>query len=362
MKRALAVLLVLGAFAQSAFPYEQEDLDRFRKTGNCEGCILDKADLSGEMMRDVNLRKAFLREANLSGANLEKADLSGAVIWNSDLGSVRFYEANLSGADLNGADLTNAHLGQADLRGTYFSNTDMTGVIFEPKVDQVPDYSSIVEAKNLDKLIFTKRPYALMYLRSLFKEYGHRDLEREITYALKVSERLNAGCISYLRDDGPCTKRNFKGRVEAFASYVLFDITSNYSMSPGRPLLVVLILVIIFAAPYTFAVTKRTDRNAGIWQIWPDDRVHKRRGINSPRRVTASGFRSAMWALYFSLLSAVHIGWRDLNIGTWIARINPEEYALRGTGWVRVISGVQSLISVYLIALWILSYFGRPFG
>ena len=29
--------------------------------------------------------------------------------------------------------------------------------------------------------------------------------------------------------------------------------------------------------------------------------------------------------------------------------------------WVRVVSGVQSLLSVYLLALWVLTYFGRPF-
>ncbi len=65
--------------------------------------------------------------------------------------------------------------------------------------------------------------------------------------------------------------------------------------------------------------------------------------------------------LYFSVLSAFHIGWRDLNVGSWIARLQPREYTLRAKGWVRVVSGVQSLISVYLIAMWVLTYFGRPF-
>jgi hypothetical protein len=60
-------------------------------------------------------------------------------------------------------------------------------------------------------------------------------------------------------------------------------------------------------------------------------------------------------------LSAFHIGWRDLNVGRWIARLQPGEYTLRTIGWVRVVSGLQSLISVYLVALWVLTYFGRPF-
>ncbi len=32
--------------------------------------------------------------------------------------------------------------------------------------------------------------------------------------------------------------------------------------------------------------------------------------------------------------------------------MQPREYTLRAKGWVRVVSGAQSLISVYLIAMW----------
>lgn len=67
------------------------------------------------------------------------------------------------------------------------------------------------------------------------------------------------------------------------------------------------------------------------------------------------------WALYFSMLSAFHIGWRDLNVGTWLTRMQFTEFALRGRGWVRFTSGLQPLISVYLVAIWALTYFGRPF-
>jgi hypothetical protein len=317
--------------------------------------------LSGVMLRGASLSKAMLAGANLSGADLVGVDLKGAVLWNADLSSARLVAANLNGADLSGADLTEAHLGQTDLRGAYFFDTDMKGVIFEPKVDRYPDYSSIIVAKNLDKMIFTRYPYALTYLRNLFKSYGHRDLERKLTYALKVSERINAGCIRGLHDDGICTKRTLTGRVEAFANYVLFEKTCNYGMIPGRPLLIMLLLIFVFAVPYMLAVTGGTNRNSGIWKVWPNDRIYKERGREGPCRITTRGFGIPLWALYFSLLSAFHIGWRDLNVGTWISRINPEEYTLRSTGWVKVVSGIQSLISVYLIALWIVSYFGRPF-
>jgi hypothetical protein len=89
--------------------------------------------------------------------------------------------------------------------------------------------------------------------------------------------------------------------------------------------------------------------------------VRKDLGQEKSERLTV-GWPKAIWlGCYFSILSAFHIGWRDFNVGNWIARIQPREYALRASGWVRAVSGVQSLISVYLMAIWALTYFGRPF-
>jgi len=81
-----------------------------------------------------------------------------------------------------------------------------------------------------------------------------------------------------------------------------------------------------------------------------------------PRNRAYRNLRVVALGLYMSVLSAFHIGWRDLNVGTWIARMQPREYTLRPTGWVRVVSGVQSLISVYLVALWVLTSSRRPSG
>jgi hypothetical protein len=58
---------------------------------------------------------------------------------------------------------------------------------------------------------------------------------------------------------------------------------------------------------------------------------------------------------------AFNLGWREFNVGNWITRLQYYEYTLRATGWVRSVAGFQSLLSVYLQALWVLSYFGRPF-
>ena len=37
------------------------------------------------------------------------------------------------------------------------------------------------------------------------------------------------------------------------------------------------------------------------------------------------------------------------------------EYSLQAVGWVRVVAGAQALLSVYLLAMWVLTQFGQPF-
>jgi len=48
--------------------------------------------------------------------------------------------------------------------------------------------------------------------------------------------------------------------------------------------------------------------------------------------------------LYFNLVSAVRLSWKELKVGNWISRIQKKEYTLRPTGWA-VPSPVSNLLS-----------------
>jgi hypothetical protein len=165
------------------------------------------------------------------------------------------------------------------------------------------------------------------------------------------------------------------GLVEAIVMFAAFDVPCAYGADYGRPLRILGFLIPAFAVIYSAALT--STGKGGIWLRWARDRIHAQEASEAPARMTsrlivpdawirgrgsaARFIRSVRYSLYFSVLSAFHIGWRELNIGSWISRMQPNEYTLQATGWVRVVSGAQSLLSVYLIALWALSYFGRPF-
>jgi hypothetical protein len=52
---------------------------------------------------------------------------------------------------------------------------------------------------------------------------------------------------------------------------------------------------------------------------------------------------------------------RRLHPGDWIRRLQTRDYSLEAVGWVRVVAGAQALLSVYLLAMWVLTQFGQPF-
>jgi uncharacterized protein YjbI with pentapeptide repeats len=84
-------------------------------------------DLTGQVFRDINLRKADLSggdftKVDFTGSDLSRTSfrgsiLSGAVLKNTDLSGANLRGADLSGADLRGVDLSNADLSGANLKG-----------------------------------------------------------------------------------------------------------------------------------------------------------------------------------------------------------------------------------------------------
>jgi hypothetical protein len=205
-------------------------------------------------------------------------------------------------------------------------------------------------------------------LRNVFKNGGMRKQEREITRAIKRTQMLK-----FWKENS-----TFK-KIEAGFNYIFFDLTCQYGMKPGRSLIILFLIIPIFSFIYLLALkTKR--QKTGIWLIFIKERVLKSTKKERPFKLTAKfpprawpadwpggliliirSYRMIRIALYFSLLSATTIGWREFNVGNWISRLQRREYTLKATGWVRTVAGLHSLISVYLLALWVLTYFGRPF-
>jgi hypothetical protein len=196
----------------------------------------------------------------------------------------------------------------------------------------------MASATGLAEMRYEQSPTSLIELREAFKAAGLRDQENEINFAIMHTRRVKAGVFE---------------KVLLLA----IELPCAYGMRPGRPLLILLSAILAFWIPYFFALHKRGI--SGIWITWPDDRALKDESTEKDARLCPQGLRRTGTAFYFSLVSAFNIGWEEINIGSWIARMQPREFELKATGWVRVVAGVQALLGVYMVALSILSYFGH---
>jgi hypothetical protein len=330
------------------------------KSANLSGASMFEVDLSGANLSGANLNGASLLRAHLRKANLIKADLSGAYLIGADLKEADLSKADLVGADLregdlSGTSLLEANLKKADLRESHLKKAivwfcNMPQTIFELKSNSLPYIPSFVSAIGLSELTFIESTHSLVELRKALKEEGLRKQEREVTYAIKKTQRQKL-----LYDE----KSSLSNIIEGLFNQIFFELTCAYGMKPGRCFIILIALIFFFTIPYSRALS--TEGEDGIWVVWISDRVRKDLGRDRPVRLFGSGISTIKWGFYFSVLSAFSIGWREINVGNWIARMQWREYTLRATGWVRFVSGLQSLTSVYLIALLVLSYFGRPF-
>lgn len=356
-----------------------------------EGFTRTRAELDEVLQNaaQVSLYHARLPGADLNSAQLIRANLSGA-----DLSGALMSNTNLRGADLVGAKLAGAILWSADLRGADLTGTDLTdadllladlsNTVFEPRA--LPDLYGIAQAKNLDLMFYRNNPAALVQLRKRLADAGFREQERKVTYALKRQETVQ----SWSR----CKSRQPRGTDKArailwssdsnlanCASFVLnrvfFDWTSQFGMSPGRPLSLGGLLWL--GCSFLYFICIHASRKSGLYRSYPQGMegagstairveqvsaatLDRLRGWQGLPQYLRQEWRVMRTSMFFSLMSAFNIGFRDINFGRWLRLLTRQEFDIKAFGWARVVAGWQSLISVYLIALWVLTYFGRPFG
>ena len=77
MKKIILGIMVLGfvgLVCRSARGQIAENIIKLKKSGNCKGCFLGRANLEGANLKGANLEGVNLGKANLKGTNLEFDD------------------------------------------------------------------------------------------------------------------------------------------------------------------------------------------------------------------------------------------------------------------------------------------------
>jgi hypothetical protein len=308
------------------------------------------AHLNNAQLGSANLNGAFLYGVHLNGANLNSAHLIGADLQLAHLNGVTLTDADLTNADLRGSDMSMARLNGADLTGAILKSANLSGVIYEPTSN--PTNEGIVEANNIELLTYLDNRSPLVLLRKQLEDAGLRDTEKKITYALKRRDSMRAGWGEY------------------WFNTIAFDWTSQYGMNPGRALHIWFWLFLVCSIIYAEFI--RHPGESGIYLVLhgleriPGEPLRPRPiPLGSrwlyPFRVVGREARVALYALYFSLMTAFSLGVWDINFGKWLHQFPRTEFELKPKGWARPVAATQAILSVGLIVLWVLTYFGRPF-
>lgn len=351
---------------------------------NLTDASLQEVNFTNASLSDSNLTRAYLLQANLSNANLSGANLTNAALERANLTNVTLSGANLYTAHLSKANLTdaylaasnftaatlqevklvNANLSDANLTGANLYRTDLTNVrlwranlshvIYEPLSSGIPNLDDLVGNESLLTVQYNN-PRGLIALREGYDKSGLKDEAKKITWLLN-QRKMEKLFLSTFEQGG----NSLFNATEWTFNLLFFDLPTDWGLKPGRALKILLFGIGFFMFFYLIAL-QAPDKLAGVWRVRAKDRLLDKK-LPDEELIQPQGFWPALpTAFYFSMLSAFNIGWRDLNVGGWILRVQRKEYTYRATGWVRTVAGIQSLISVYLVAMWALTYFGRPF-
>ncbi|GAB4391545.1 MAG: hypothetical protein Tsb005_01780 [Gammaproteobacteria bacterium] len=321
---------------------------------------LIQADLSYSNFKQARFQWSHLMNANLSHSNFTQSDFSEAKLLNADLRYANLTDSNFYNSNLSAADLSNAIVKDA-----IFTAANLKNTLYQPQLESLPNLVNFSMVKNFRQIQFNLQQGApaLVALRSAYEKIGMRAMERQITALIKTHEMRQAW------------QQGGWGYLESSVNYLLFYLTSDYGAQPGRPLQIFMILLFLCALPYAFAIVK-ADRHNGIILKWLPKNNITSGDDHQCYRYACLGFfpvlhhlsllhkltRLIRLAIYFSLLTSFEISLgEEINFSQWISRIQKRQYSLHGTGWIRTLAGAQSLLCIYLVVLWALVYFGRPF-
>ena len=117
------------------------------------------------------------------------------------------------------------------------------------------------------------------------------------------------------------------------------------AMHPTHALILISYLWGVFTLVYILPINrapKEVGKGSGIYQVFPADRIDEmpveptaKKEPKVIRIAAPNWFGTLSWASYFSLLSAVNIGFERFTPGDWVRRLQGRKYSLQAVGWVR---------------------------
>jgi len=299
-----------------------------------------------------------------------------------------FNSAKLQGVSFHKTDLTNVDITRSMLYGC-IDKKEINIVCLDAE-KQLTNFRGAINIKYM-KYVYTDHsnsPTGINAVRKDLRDSGYDREANEVVYFVEhglLQEVFKDSNATYLR------------QMAAYLKLALFEMTTEWGINPTKALVILACIIGFMSISYWIILLiiwhcyrdKNTD--IGIDLVFPKPKSATIEGqlvIEDGMYITNSIFtqcgtelstvppygpdrknaiRNFRWgllkhAIWFSILSSFHLGWRDLNVGNWLSRIQPKPYTYRPHGALRTISGIQSLLCIYLLVIWFLTTFGNLWG
>jgi uncharacterized protein YjbI with pentapeptide repeats len=337
---------------------------------------MEHLDLGGLIFRDADLRCVSFSTSSVKGATFAGAMLDDAQLRDlTDADDTSFRGAHMSRVDFSRSRLKNAHFDAAALGGAKFVlsdvmdatfvGADMTGAGWSPTTS--PPAAAIASAEGLETLIpLPFRPgeepslSGLRLLRSALKTGGEREAAEEVTKAYEEAETQSLWAHAGLLD-----LKGLSNLIAATWRSIAWGLLTDYGLSPWRAFLAYLAVAILFVPFYWGAIPRGGAESRALRWVYRKDTLAPdgtMRDADVVVGVSARGVRRGLWAaLRASSNATLAVGFGDVKLGEWLARLRRKESELEAVGWLRVVAGVQSLVATVIFVLWAWCVFGDPF-
>lgn len=153
---------------------------------------------------------------------------------------------------------------------------------------------------------------------------------------------------------------SFLERLRYDGREIVFDLSCEYGSNALLPIVWIFLAFIGFSAIYYSSLAQPT--RAGLYLRFPRRHRHPQKPEHIQAKLMPTSRRRRIEiAMASSLRSALRLGFQNFDFGRWVRMLQHRDYDIIAIGWPRPVSAVQSLVSIYLVALSILGAFGKPF-
>lgn len=387
------------------------------------GMNLEDSCFTGAKLNEVNLSYADLDGAVFVAADIgilhSGLNGTGVSFSNASLVGADFTQAELKNVNFVGADMLHSHFVDTLIgKSVSFKGANVGYMVFEPREFAGSQEHEMHFAKGLSLLRYETNREPLYLLKNYFKEAGKARAERSVTASLRRSDldfRLKV-MTEKLADTHSRDLSNFLSValklvyvwVQIFFWTVMFDMTVEFGASKERVFFLIPFFSMTFACfywcmlrfPYArFPLISRLISNAGSLQLvfyreppkassnlnpkGTSQKLedHKRIALKykenysvpyfpnngqTPKEMLISRIRHELFAIKiavnYSLYCSLRFGFRDLDVANWVNTLKKYKYEFHARGRIKTLGGVQSLLSLYLLALYVLCIFDNPFS